>query len=104
MNDLIRDDGKIRNCTSNHAKMSVLAIARHHSTYKREFANLQYSYVESFKDAIPFLANMALLPVVVVVLPILPFIRAFFIKRKAIKECAIEKTNAERRANEASVG
>ena len=80
--ELIRDNGKIRNCTSNHRKMSILEIAYNFEWYGKTWKDLVYCIGSSFKDAIPFLFNIFLLPFYILFFPVLPFIRAYF-KKKA---------------------
>ena len=84
MDDLIKDDGVIRKCPSNLAKMGYLKSFKHLFTYKECLNDL---LVESDEIAE---ALVKLLAVVIYIsfLPIMPFVRCFLTVRKAKKEVA----------------
>ena len=78
MSDLIRDKGKIRNCSSNHAKMSVLAIQREFYPYRKMLTDFP---VRELFDSIVMLIQV---PLWLVLFPVLPYIHAYLRKKNAL--------------------
>jgi hypothetical protein len=80
MAELIRDNGKVRNCPSNHLKMSLISIAWNFHSYKKIVKAFPIADV---KDALIILLQ---LPLYVLLFPVLPIIYAWTTKSRARRE------------------
>ena len=85
--DLIRDNGKIRNCASNHYKMNIFHLVWVYM--KRDYFNELYDLISEF---IKSLVNIIMFFVVIILFltPIAYFIKAYNMKKRAKKEIEAE--------------
>jgi len=87
--DFIKDEGKIRNCPANKAKMSYFQVYKSFHGYKKEVREI-VSFSDDIKDALSMIFNVL---VYIVLFPITPYIRAFFDKRRCDEMVKKEKEN-----------
>jgi hypothetical protein len=85
---LIIDDGEIRNCPNNHAKMTIWEIAMNHTTYASYIQKIDMDVFRVLRDGFLMIVNIILL---LALLPVWPFIGAYFTRRKAIRLVAEEQ-------------
>lgn len=77
---LIKDNGKIRNCTTNHAKMSIFRIAVEWYGYNKIIKDFP------IKEAFEGFLILIQIPFWVILFPVLPLIHAWHTKRTAKQE------------------
>ena len=87
MDSLILDDGKIRNCPNNKAKMSYFEVYKNFHGYKKEIKEI-LSFTDDIKEAFSIIFNVL---IYIILFPITPFLRAVFDKRRCDK--MVEKEN-----------
>ena len=80
--ELIMDDGVIRCCPSNRARMGYWENFKHFHSYK----DLMNEFVASCSELLEAFLLIFRAVVFVVLIPILPFVQCWFSRRKAIKE------------------
>jgi hypothetical protein len=86
---LIKDNGKIRNCPNNKAKMSYWQILREFHGYRGYWAQIVDS-LQEVGEAVMLVLSFIMW---IITFPILPLLGTFFDQRRAIKE--VEKENKE---------
>jgi hypothetical protein len=86
MSELILDGGTIRNCTHNRAIMSIWQHIQH-----------DHYWMGAIKDAVSHwrgletqIAVFIQWPFVIILFPVLPFIRAWVTRREAIRDVATQ--------------
>jgi alanine dehydrogenase len=87
MKEYIRDDGKVRCCESNIAKMNVIEYMYHMRF--RLWQNI-VTAIKEFLDSWSILVNMLLIVALPIYYPIMA-IQHIRSAKKAVKECSTEK-------------
>ena len=89
MSKLVRDDGEIRKCPNNMAKMGYVKSYIEFFGYKESLNAICWDeLIESIIESIKAIANAILFAVL---FPILPFVRCYFSVKKAKKEVEQER-------------
>lgn len=91
MKDFIRDDGKVRLCTSNLAKMNVLEFM----WYKKDWLSEGIGFVwEQLQEGVPLIAAATVNFICLVLTPITYPIAAWYQIRRAKKEVEVYKNSS----------
>ncbi|MBO9483779.1 hypothetical protein [Salinisphaera sp. G21_0] len=88
MDNLIRDDGKIRQCPSNLAKLGYWKSYRLFFGYKEALSEF------CFEELLEALVNVIAAFAYLLIFPVAPFLRCFFSVRRAKQEVKAEQERA----------
>ena len=95
MEELIKDDGVIRKCPSNMAKMGYIKSYREFFGYKDSIK--EYPFRDVLLQLLEALRDTFGAVVYLIIFPIVPFLRCYFTVKRAKKEVAKEnKLKGER--------
>jgi hypothetical protein len=90
---LIMDDGKIRECDSNFAKMGYWRTLWHFRSYKRCIMDILI-YGDEIVEAVKTVLFLIFL---IAIFPVSPFIKTFFTVRRAKREVEREQNERNKR-------
>lgn len=88
--DLIYDNGKLRNCVFNKEKIGLIKTIIYFNNYKKVINGVDFEQlIESIKNVLVFVVWMVLFPM-------LPLIQGFFDYKRSVKDCRQHREGLKR--------